>query len=169
METKMKKNMGLMKSSEKSTKEMGFEGAGPKIMLPMFVMATVTAVVSYVYQPLFNYPVIFTWTLAFGALLLIIGVPSWFLTVKTFAKAFSTGRLATQGPYALMPNPIYGIFMGLVIPGISLVLNSWLILLTSVLGYVALRIFIHEEVNTLREKFGTEYDEYRKKVLIKFM
>ncbi|HLN45515.1 MAG TPA: methyltransferase [Candidatus Sulfotelmatobacter sp.] len=170
METKMeKKYESLMNSSEKHTKEMGCEGAGPKIMLPMFVTVIITAIVSYIYWPLFSYPMMSMGTLPFGALLLVIGVPSWFLTVKTFARAFSSGQLATHGPYAIMPNPIYGIFMSLVIPGISLVLNSWLILFTSVLGFVALRIFIHEEVNTLWKKFGTEYDEYRKRVLIKFL
>ncbi len=158
-----------MSSSEKHTKEMGFEGAGPKIMLPMFVTAIITALVSHIYWPLFSYPVMSTWTLALGALLLVIGIPFWFLTVRIFIRAFSSGQLATQGPYAVMPNPIYGIFMSLVIPGISLALNSWLILFNSVLGFVALRVFIHEEVNTLRNKFGTEYNEYRKKVLIKFL
>lgn len=156
-----------MNSSKKQTKEMGFEGAGPKIMLPMFLTAAITAVVSYVYRPLFSYPVAPVWTLTFGALLLIIGVPFWFLAARAFFRAFSKGLLATQGPYAIMPNPIYGSFMALVIPGISLVLNWWLILLTSVLGYAALRIFVHEEANALREKFGFEYEEYRKRVLIK--
>ncbi|HLN88968.1 MAG TPA: methyltransferase [Candidatus Binatia bacterium] len=93
----------------------------------------------------------------------------WFLAARTFFLAFSKGQLATKGPYAIMPNPIYGIFMVLVILGVSLVLNSWPILLTSALGYSALRMFIHKEVNDLRDKFGNEYDEYRRKVLIKFL
>ncbi len=158
-----------MNSSEKRIKEMGFEGAGPKIMLPMFVAAVITAVVSYLYRPLFNYPVTSTWTLALGTAFLVIGAPFWVLSVRIFFRAFSKGGLATQGPYAIMPNPIYGSFMVIVIPGISLLLNSWLILLTSILGYLTLRVFIHEEVNALREKFGIEYDLYRKKVLIKFL
>ncbi len=158
-----------MNLNGKQTKEMGFEGAGPKIMLPMFVTAAVTPGVSHVYRPMFNYPVNSTETLAFGALFLAIGVPLWSFAVRTFFSAFSKGQLATQGPFAIMPNPIYGIFMILVIPGISLVIDSWMILLTSVLGYVALRMFIHEEVNALQEKFGVEYVEYRKNVLIKFL
>ncbi len=158
-----------MNSNEKQTKEMGFEGAGPKIMLPMFVTVGITASLSYLCQPLSNYPVQSISTGLLGALFLAIGLPLWFLTVRTFIQAFSTGRLAKNGPYAVMPNPIYGIFMVFVVPGISLVLNWWPILLTSALGYVALRMFILGEVNTLREKFGAEYNEYRKRVMIKFL
>ncbi len=158
-----------MNSNKKQTEEIGFEGVGPKVMLPMFLTAAVTAVVSYSYRPQFNYPVPSTSTQAFGVLFLIIGIPFWFLAARTFFREFSKGQLATRGPFAIMPNPIYGSFMVLVIPGISMVLNWWPILITSVLGYAALRMFINEEVNDLRDKFGAEYDEYRQKVLIKFL
>ncbi len=158
-----------MNSNEKHAKEMGFEGAGPKIMLPMFVTVGIAAGLSYIWQPLSNYPVGSISTVLLGALLLVIGLSLWLLTAREFFRAFSKGRLATKGLYAIMPNPIYGIFMVLVVPGISLVLNWWPILFTSVLGFVALRLFIHEEVNALGEKFGTEYSQYRKKVLIRFL
>ncbi len=125
-------------STKEHGKEMGFEGAGPKIMLPMFIMAAITGAVSYVYRPLLNYPLISSLTLSLGVLFLVIGVPFWVLAVKTFFGAFKLGYLATRGPFAIMPNPIYGSFMVLVIPGISLVLNLWPILLTSVLGYLAI-------------------------------
>jgi protein-S-isoprenylcysteine O-methyltransferase Ste14 len=155
-------------NSRKTNQRNGIEGAGPKIMLPMFITIATTAALSYTLQPLSNYPVVSTWTTLVGALLLTIGLSRWFLAVRTFFRAFSSGRLATKGPYAIMPNPIYGIFVVLIVPGISLALNWWPILLTSILGYAALRAFIHEEVTALQEKFGAEYSEYRKKVLIKF-
>jgi protein-S-isoprenylcysteine O-methyltransferase Ste14 len=68
-----------------------------------------------------------------------------------------------------MLDPIYSSFIVFVIPDISWVLNWWPILLTSVVMFVALRIFIHEEDNTMRKKFGRQYEEYRQKVLIKFL
>ncbi|HLN88969.1 MAG TPA: hypothetical protein VK253_02780 [Candidatus Binatia bacterium] len=67
-----------MKPDKKNIKEMGFEGAGPKIMLPMFLTAAIAAVASYSYRPLFSYPVTSVWTLFFGALFLVIGVPFGF-------------------------------------------------------------------------------------------
>jgi protein-S-isoprenylcysteine O-methyltransferase Ste14 len=35
--------------------------------------------------------------------------------------------------------------------------------------YAAQRMFIHEEDDALREKFGRQYEEYRKKVLVKYL
>lgn len=151
-----------------STKRMKIEGAGPKIMVPLFIAFAITAWISYAYQPTFNYPLVpAEWTLALGALFLIVGVPFWLLSTGMFLLAYFRGRLETRGPFAVMPNPIYGSWIVFVIPGISLVLNWWPILLASVVMYVAQRMFIHDEDDVLREKFGRQYEEYRKKVLIK--
>jgi protein-S-isoprenylcysteine O-methyltransferase Ste14 len=68
-----------------------------------------------------------------------------------------------------MPNPIYGSLIIFVIPGISLVLSWWPILLTSIVMFTAQKAFIPEEVTALKEKFGRQYDEYKQKVLLKFL
>lgn len=66
---------------------------------------------------------------------------------------------AARDPRAVRHHaePIYGSFIVFVIPGISLVLNYWPILLTSVVMFVALRIFIHDEDDALQEKLGKQY------------
>ena len=154
----------------KSTTRMRIEGAGPRIMAPLFVAFAITAWISYSYRPTFNYPLVpAEWTLAVGALFLLVGVPFWLLSTGMFLVAYFRGRLVTRGPFAVMPNPIYSSWIVFVIPGISLVLNWWPVLLTSVVMYVAQRMFIHAEDDALREKFGRQYEEYRKKVLINFL
>jgi len=159
-----------MKQKVKNTTRMRIEGAGPKIMAPLFVAFAITAWISYAYRPTFNYPLVpAEWTLALGALFLLVGVPFWLLSTGMFLLAYFRGRLETRGPFAVMPNPIYGSWILFVIPGISLVLNWWPVLLTSVVMYAAQRMFIREEDDALREKFGGQYDEYRKKVLIPFL
>lgn len=153
-----------------NTKKLRIEGAGPKIMAPLLVTFAATAGISYVYRPAFDYPLVPAgWTQALGALFLVVGVAFWLLSTGMFLLAYFQGRLETRGPFAIMPNPIYGSWIVLVIPGISLVLNWWPILLTSVVMYAAQRMFIHEEDDALREKFGGQYEEYRKKVLISFL
>jgi len=86
-----------------------------------------------------------------------------------FLRAWFRGRLETRGPYAVMMNPIYSSWMVFIVPGISLFIGWWPILLTSVVMYIAQRLFIHDEDDALRQKFGKQYEEYRKKVLIKFL
>lgn len=159
-----------MKQKATTAKKMRIEGAGPKIMAPLFVAFAIAAAVSYVYRPMFNYPLVpAEWTLALGALFLVVGVPFWLLSTGMFLLAYFGGRLETRGPFALMTNPIYGSWIVLVIPGISLALNWWPILLTSVVMYAAQRMFIREEDDALLEKFGRQYEEYKKKVLVKFL
>jgi protein-S-isoprenylcysteine O-methyltransferase Ste14 len=154
----------------KSTTRMKIEGAGPRIMAPLFVTFAITAVISYLFRPTLNYPLVpAEWTLALGALFLLVGVPFWLLSTGMFLVAYFQGRLETRGPYAVMLNPIYGSWIVFVLPGISLVLNWWPILLTSVVMYAAQRLFIPEEDEMLREKFGGLYEVYRKNVLVTFL
>jgi len=54
-------------------------------------------------------------------------------------------------------------------PAVALILNSWLIFLASVFFYVVYRILTRKESDYLREKFGKEYEDYRKKVLLPFL
>jgi protein-S-isoprenylcysteine O-methyltransferase Ste14 len=160
----------MSKQKVKNTTRMKIEGAGPRIMVPLFVTFAITAWISYTYQPTFNYPLVpAEWTLVLGTLFLLVGVPFWLLSTGMFLVAYFQGRLETRGPYAVMLNPIYGSWVVFVLPGISLVLNWWPILLASVVMYVAQRLFIHEEDELLRQKFGGLYEEYRKNVLITFL
>jgi protein-S-isoprenylcysteine O-methyltransferase Ste14 len=163
-----KKRIPFLKMSD-DAKIMRIEGAGPKIMAPLFITFIITALLSYIYRPTFDYPILNIVVLAIGALFLAAGVPFWIASVGLFLGAWNKEKLETHGPFAVMLNPIYSSFIVFVIPGISLVLNWWPILLTSVVTYAAQRIFIHEEDNALREKFGSQYEEYRRKVLIKFL
>jgi protein-S-isoprenylcysteine O-methyltransferase Ste14 len=156
----------------KMTDEMGMkiEGAGPKIMAPLFVTFAATAGLSWLYQPMLNYPAAFAYlTLTLGVVLLAIGLPFWLLSAAMFLKAWQQEKLETRGPFAIMPNPIYSSFVVFVIPGVSLLLGWWPILLTSVAMFVAQRMFIKEEDDILRKKFDKQYMEYRKRVLIKFL
>jgi protein-S-isoprenylcysteine O-methyltransferase Ste14 len=148
----------------------GIEGAGPKIMAPLIITFAITTWISYAYQTTFNYPVeLYHWLMPVGALMLVIGVPFWLLSVAMFLRAWFGGRLETRGPFAIMPNPIYGSWIVLIIPGIALFVAWWPILLTSVVTFAAHRLFIREEDDALRQKFGRPYEEYRKNVLIKFL
>lgn len=148
---------------------MGIEGAGPKIIVPAVVAFATTAWLSYTYQPLLNIPLPGELLAAAGIVLLVPGLLLWAWSMATFLPAYLGGRLATCGPYAIMLNPIYSSWTVLVVPGIALLAGWWLLLLTSVVMYVAMRLVIHEEDDFLKSKFGNSYEEYRKKVMLNFL
>ena len=158
------------KPVNKQVKKMGIEGAGPKIMAPAAVVFLITAVLSYEYRPVLDILLLpRELTLAIGAVLVVIGVLIWLPAVALFLLAYRKGEMATKGPYALMPNPIYSSWTVFVFPGIALLLNWWLLLATPVVMYAAFRMFIKEEDGFMKQRYGKKYDEYRKKVMFNFL
>jgi protein-S-isoprenylcysteine O-methyltransferase Ste14 len=156
--------------TKRRVKEMGVGGVGPKIILPMIIMLALTIEISILYRPAFDFSFLSReLTLALGVLLLVIGVPLWLWSVMTFFIAYQKKELATGGPYKLMPNPVYSSWIVFIVPAIALLLNFWLVLATSVVMYLCQVRFIHEEDDYLRNQFGKKYEEYRKKVLIKWL
>jgi protein-S-isoprenylcysteine O-methyltransferase Ste14 len=72
--------------------------------------------------------------------------------------------LATKGVYAYFRHPIYGSWIVFIIPGIVLIVNSLIGLTIPVFMYIVFKTTIGEEDKYLEEKFGEEYDEYKRKV-----
>jgi protein-S-isoprenylcysteine O-methyltransferase Ste14 len=149
---------------------MGIEGAGPKIMAPAALYFVIVAIVSYVYRPMFDMTFLpREITLVLAALFLVVGIPLWLAAVVYFLLAYTKGEMATKGPYALMPNPIYSSWTVFVFPAIALLLNWWLLLGTPIVMYAAFRMFIKAEDNFMQHKYGRKYEEYRQKVLFNFL
>ena len=161
---------GDMKMVQKEAKKMGIEGAGPKIMAPAALYFVVAAIVSYVYRPMFDMAFVpREITLGLAAVLFVIGIPLWLAAVAYFLLAWTKGEMATKGPYALMPNPIYSSWAVFVLPAMALALNWWLLLGASVVLYAALRTFIGAEDCFMQSRYGQKYVEYRQKVWLNFL
>jgi len=77
-------------------------------------------------------------------------------------------RLITKGAYGLSQNPLYAVLILFLVPGVGMVLNSWIILTIAIVGYLAFRKFIHEEEELLERIFGEEYRNYCKKTSLFF-
>lgn len=149
---------------------MSVGGVGPMIIVPMIIMLALTIEISYLYRPAFDISFLpRELTLALGALLLVVGIPLWLWSVVTFFQAYQKCGIATGGPYAVMPNPVYSSWIVFIVPAIALLLNFWLVLATSIVMYLCQMRFIHREDEQMRKKFGKQYDAYRKKVLIKWL
>lgn len=151
-------------------KEMKIVGVAPLIAIPTFLYLILTAVISFLTGS------VFTITkqknsvlLLIGIVLVLIGALMVISCSRKLLKSFNRGLLITGGLYRIFRNPMYAAYLLFVIPGICLLFNSWLVLTTVIVNYILFSVFIKREHRYLREKFGSEYEKYLEKVLIKFL
>lgn len=136
-------------------------GIGPKIGRIALPWLAVTITLSIIYPEAFAWwqpqPVVL---LIIGIVLMALGVGLWFWSGKIMVEAVKETKLLTKGPFALCRNPLYGAIIMLVVPGLSLVMNSWLILTTCLVAYLVFRQCIKEECAQLEKIFGEDYKKY---------
>jgi protein-S-isoprenylcysteine O-methyltransferase Ste14 len=75
-------------------------------------------------------------------------------------------RLITKGPYRIVLHPIYTSVALLVIPGISLVFDTWVGFGIGIILYIISRIFRVQEEKALETLFMEEYQTYRSTVIL---
>jgi protein-S-isoprenylcysteine O-methyltransferase Ste14 len=91
--------------------------------------------------------------------------------VKTLGKEWSiTARtvedhkLATKGPYARVRHPIYTGMLGMLI-ATGIAISHWLVLLIAILVFaIGTLIRVRIEERLLRETFGSQFDDYARRV-----
>jgi Putative protein-S-isoprenylcysteine methyltransferase len=141
---------------------LNFLGSGPKIATVLLPWLTITIILSILYKGHFSY--ISDNTKPFhiaGILLLLFGVVFYASTVKLLLKGLKETKLVTNGAYYLCQNPLYSSILLFIIPSISLLMNSWLILTSSIAGYIIFKLAIKKEYIELEKFFGDEYIKYK--------
>jgi protein-S-isoprenylcysteine O-methyltransferase Ste14 len=143
---------------------MNIIGQGGKIML-FAVPAALAAVAIHVYAPAAaKLPVPRPILFSVGCLFLVVGFALWALAVVQLLIGFPKGKLIKTGAYRICRNPIYSSIALFVLPGISLVLGTWVYALVSVFLILAVVLFIRKEEQNLLKVFGEEYKTYLKLV-----
>jgi len=142
--------------------KLNFLGIGPKIGIVLLPWLAATIILSSLNKELFIYSsgnqnIL----LICGIVLMTFGLVFYFSTVRLLLKELKETRLMTKGAYSLCQNPLYSSIILLIIPALSLILNSWLILTSSIIGYIMFKIFIKKEYSELESFFGEDYYRYR--------
>lgn len=102
-------------------------------------------------------------------LLLIPGVTIWIWSVFLILTNVPHKHLITTGPYALVKHPLYTGVALLALPGLGLLLNTWLGVLIGMILYIGSRRFAPEEETLLAKTFGATWEEYRQQVKIPWL
>ncbi|HUE04286.1 MAG TPA: isoprenylcysteine carboxylmethyltransferase family protein [Bryobacteraceae bacterium] len=84
--------------------------------------------------------------------------------LRILAGLYADHELIRTGPYAIVRHPVYAsLFLMMLATG--LLFARWPLLLLSIVLYIAgTEIRIHAEEGLLRERFGEEFEEYRRQV-----
>ena len=99
-----------------------------------------------------------------GSALIVIGVLFFIVSVKTVTRAYNADELVTDGVFRCCRHPLYASWVAFIVPGIVLLVNSWIALTTPIFMFVILRILVTKEEAYLEDVFGSEYLDYKKKV-----
>lgn len=136
-------------------------GIGPKIGRIALPWLAVAITLSILYPGVFAYLQSRSLVLTIaGIILMVVGVALWFISGKIMVEAVHETKLQTGGPFALCRNPLYSAIILFVIPGLSLVMNSWLIITTCPVAYLVFKRCIREECAELEKVFGEAYKKY---------
>jgi protein-S-isoprenylcysteine O-methyltransferase Ste14 len=143
-------------------KKLSFMGIGPKVgavVLPWLALAIVFSVKfrsCFVYNKGVNNILYFI-----GLAFLITGSIMYVMTIPSLLNGLKNTKLIRTGTFYLCCNPLYSSIILLIIPGVSFMMNSWLVLTTSVIGIVLCKIFIRREYAEMEEFFGEDFTKYR--------
>lgn len=141
---------------------MNFFGAGPKIGSIALPWLAASIILTLVFRDTFRFfddeNRILFYT---GMAILAIGIAFYFMTVPLLLKGLKEGRLVKTGTFSLCCNPLYAAIILMIVPGIALMMNSWLILTTTIAGYIVFKSFIRSEYTEMENIFGDEYRNYR--------
>jgi protein-S-isoprenylcysteine O-methyltransferase Ste14 len=145
-------------------KKLNALGIGPKIgmvAIPWFITALLLSIYKkemfYVGEKL-DFPLFIL-----GIVMLSIGIIFYGVSARFLLKGIKTTTLQTGGTYYLCQNPLYVGIILFVLPGISFMMHTWLILTTSIVAYIIFKVNIKSEYKEMEEFFGDAYREYRKK------
>jgi protein-S-isoprenylcysteine O-methyltransferase Ste14 len=149
--------------------KMTVMGTGPKTAVPAFSYLVLMIVLDQITSPRFRMPGRFQAYLPWGAALIAVGLLVLGLSSVQLVHAFRRHELATTGWYAIAPNPMFMSYVLFILPGLALLLRSWLVLTTVVVFYILIRVFARAEDEWLLAEFGERFIAYRRKVLLKFL
>lgn len=150
-------------------RKMSIRGVAPQIASLTFLYLLISFIISSLMKPAFQINSDNSILTIIGIILIVPGIIMVAVSGRLVLKSFNENTLIRTGLYRVFRNPMYAAYFLFIIPGLCLLLNSWLVLTTIPVNYILFQIFIHKEYIYLKEKFGKEYEDYLKTVIIKFL
>jgi len=149
--------------------KLSFYGVGPKIGRVTLPWLAITIALTIIFPSVFSFgESLKTPFMIAGIVLIAIALVMYFTTLKLMLPGIKENRLVTGGAYRFCRNPLYSAILCFLIPGLSLLLNSWIILTATIVGYIVFKRYVHEEEETLERLFGDEFRNYKSRTSLLF-
>jgi protein-S-isoprenylcysteine O-methyltransferase Ste14 len=138
-------------------------GAGPKWALPTVLYFAVAVTVHFIHYPQFVIRQL-AWgsCVAIAASLVLSGATVYLSALIPLRRALKERRLITSGLYSVVRHPLYASSILLILPGVALLVRSWLLLPMPAVAYIAAHAYIPAEDAQLRGRFGNAFDRYQR-------
>lgn len=148
--------------TSEDSKKLTFLGASPIIFGITILFAIPILITNYFLKSIFEiYFIPYNNLVIVAILLLCIGIPLYIVTLKVLKAAFKKQELITNGIFSICRNPLFAVVIFLLLPGIILFFNSWLLLSIPLFMYFIFKIFINREEYIMEKEFGQEYIKYK--------
>ncbi len=142
--------------------KLEFKGASPIIFFTTIAYAIPIIVINHFLKPMFALNFIARRVLiAVAILLLCLGIPMYFITLRILIMAYRRQELITNGIFSICRNPLFAVVIFLLLPGILLLFNSWLLLTIPCFAYIMFKLFIGREERLMEKAFRQKYVEYK--------
>ena len=146
----------------RDNEKLTFWGASPIIFIITISYTILVIIANHFLKPVFEINFIPNEILRTLAIfLLCLGIPLYITTLKVLKKAYKRQELITNGIYSVCRNPLFAVVIFLLLPGITLFLNSWVLLTIPCFMYFMFKIFINKEEHLMEKEFGQDYIKYK--------
>lgn len=147
------------------TNKMTFWGVGPKYTLLSVAYCILVVGLSKYFDPFFRIDFVpYAILTKVGIGLILIGIPFYIVSLATIKRAFKAGELVTEKTFGMCRHPVYSAWIIFFVPGIMLLINTWVGLSASLVMYLLVRILAEDEEIYLEGVFGEEYLAYKKRI-----
>ena len=144
-------------------------GSGDKVMLAALPVLVIGLILTVIDPAFFAVGGPAPWLRTLSILVLIPGVILWLWAVALVLLRVPARKLITTGPFALMRHPIYTCVALLVLPWAGFLLNTWLGLPVGLALYLGARRYAGAEDAALRREFGAAWEEYDRRVALRWL
>ena len=155
----------LVLKAMKKSEHLSRWGVGPAFGTAPMVYGVGAAWLTWCYPEVWTIRIVPYAALAVAGIgLASVAVVIYIRSLRLLRVGIRKDTLITDGPYAVVRHPIYAVWSVFFPLAVALAFKSWPMLATPIVAYVSFKMLIPREEETLEQRFGAAFEDYRRAV-----